>query len=1021
MEKPNRKLPEQSKSKTPDVKNVKGGSKTSFLAGSVEDSKENGVRVSKNGNEVVVGGDLGGGVVAVVKTKVVDTEIEVNDEASSENLHESDPFDDAENEVAGDCIDTNDGISLLVDVSSELGKEDSNDFYERENGGSLSEKRGNSDGKIEEMSDSEDAEEEDSSDGEYEFCVGDFVWGKIKSHPWWPGQIYDSSDASEYALKVKHRDRILVAYFDGTFAWCHPSQLKPFEKYFEKFSKLSSSKNFVNAVQKAVDEIGRLVELKMACSCVPKESLVGLARPLAANSGIKLGVLVPEGGIAKLWNYLFGPAECLTLLKHVAQVASSNNKLQLTELKGWLSAFYRVSGRYQLATYHDPQPIPGLEDNDQNRALDLNHDAAEAPIQGPVEEETNQSLLQKCDRDSENGQYQRRKQKSIAEIMEGYVDTRVKNVEDVMKEGTSLGNSAPLSSRKKRKGSDDASGGSNSSSKPKRRKVTKLLESTLATGSEIPSIETDGCSAKEETKKVLLSKEKKSKGSCIENDGQSKKETNASPVSVERKTVQRDESEAKEQTEKVFLSRERKKSKYLSPPFTSINKRQSKKDIEAESLKVSSESRMAERMTRAAVNLVGSESGPILTCNDEVTQKKDAEAVGADHEKSHNPSLGTQKLEQSLTIDTMKVKAPPNEVLSGIRCTAIDLYSLEKNNSLDVVEGFISTFRSSVYCNGPNYRIYKESQRDRKRKTPDSESVSSARYQNQTDQKSPEQRSWRTKMKNNEESKMMKDDSTKSDGPILKQAARTPDMKTKDRETDGKEKSDKPKFKAAARTLDMKTKDRETDGKGKSDKPKHKPAARSQDKKRKDKETDGKAAPAMIANNKDTDGKALRTSLFVTFNSGSSLPSKSDLIKIYSKFGALDEEETEMFYDNFCAQVVFLRSSDAEEAFKSSQLISPFAASNAAFELRNFSSTSKMRELKEISKAKPLAAKAGGKTLEMESAAKSSGGEVSPFTYLKQKLEMIASVLENSEGKISPELKSKLEGDVKDLLEKELM
>lgn len=25
------------------------------------------------------------------------------------------------------------------------------------------------------------------------FGVGDLVWGKVMSHPWWPGQIYDES------------------------------------------------------------------------------------------------------------------------------------------------------------------------------------------------------------------------------------------------------------------------------------------------------------------------------------------------------------------------------------------------------------------------------------------------------------------------------------------------------------------------------------------------------------------------------------------------------------------------------------------------------------------------------------------------------------------------------------------------------------------------------------------------------------------------------------------------------------
>lgn len=971
MEKSTKKLSEQSKSKNSDVKSLKEGLKSSSLEVSVENSKENGVRVSTNGNEDLVGEDLEEGV------------IEVKSGADSGNVQEKDSFYDAENEEVGDCVGFNDGILLLVDVSSEMGREDGGDFNGREDVGSLNEKRENPDGEIREVSDSEEGEEDNSSDGNYEFCVGDFVWGKIKSYPWWPGQIYDSSDASDYALKVKRKDRLLVAYFDGTFAWCHPSQLKPFEKNFEEMSKQSSSKSFVNAVQKVVDEIGRLVELKMICSCVPKGSLDSLARPLAVNSGVKPGVLVPEGGISKLWNYLFGPSECLAQLKHVAKVISINNMLEFTELKCWLSAFYRLRGGYQLALYHEPQPIPGLEDNNHNRVLDFGLDE-EGPMKGPVEEESNQSVLQKCLMDSKNGQYQRRKQKSIAEIMEGFVDTPAKNVEDdVTKEGTGSGNPPPSSSRKMRKGNDVANAGSSLSSKPKRRKVTKLLESTPET--ETPSVESDGSKAKGKTRKVLSSTEKKkNKDSYTENDDGSKEETNASPVSVERKTVQRDDGEAKEQVEKSFLSRERKRSKYLSPPYTIINKRQTKKDIE-EFLKVSCEAQVAERMTRAADNLIGSKSPAMLMCSDEVLRKRDTKDVGAEHEKSDSSNSETMKPGQSTVLDTKKIKASAKDVLSGIRSTAVNLDFL-KEDSLDVVEGFVSVFRSSVYSNGSNYKIYNKSQPGRKRKILDSERVSSAKDHNQTEQKSPERRSRRTKMIKNE-AKMMKNDKGKSDEPILKQVG---DAKIKGRETDGKEKAVKPELKQVTR---------------------------SQYKKRKDTETDGKASPDINANKK-TDGEAPPTSLYVTFGPTSSLPSKNDLIQLYSKFGSLNKEETEMFYNNYCGRVVFLRGSDAEEALKSSQLASPFEASNCKFELQNSSSTSKMRKLKEISNARSSPAKEGGKALKKESGSKSSIAVASSFNYVKQKLEMISSMLADSDGKMTLELKSKLEREVKDLLEK---
>jgi hypothetical protein len=49
------------------------------------------------------------------------------------------------------------------------------------------------------------------TEDEGEFSVSDLVWGKVRSHPWWPGQIFDLSDASEKAMKYHKKDSFLVA------------------------------------------------------------------------------------------------------------------------------------------------------------------------------------------------------------------------------------------------------------------------------------------------------------------------------------------------------------------------------------------------------------------------------------------------------------------------------------------------------------------------------------------------------------------------------------------------------------------------------------------------------------------------------------------------------------------------------------------------------------------------------------------------------------------------------------------
>uniref|UniRef100_J3M3J4 PWWP domain-containing protein n=1 Tax=Oryza brachyantha TaxID=4533 RepID=J3M3J4_ORYBR len=52
------------------------------------------------------------------------------------------------------------------------------------------------------------------------FAPGRLVWGKVKGHPWWPGQVFDPADASELALELpRKRGATLVAFFwDKTFA-----------------------------------------------------------------------------------------------------------------------------------------------------------------------------------------------------------------------------------------------------------------------------------------------------------------------------------------------------------------------------------------------------------------------------------------------------------------------------------------------------------------------------------------------------------------------------------------------------------------------------------------------------------------------------------------------------------------------------------------------------------------------------------------------------------------------------------
>ncbi|XP_062179644.1 PWWP domain-containing protein 1-like isoform X2 [Phragmites australis] len=100
---------------------------------------------------------------------------------------------------------------------------------------------------------------------------GDMVWGKVKSHPWWPGHIYSITLTDEEEIHRGHSDGlILVAFFgDSSYGWFDPHELVPFEDHFaEKAAQGGSTRSsFAAAVAEAVDEVARRGALALLCPC----------------------------------------------------------------------------------------------------------------------------------------------------------------------------------------------------------------------------------------------------------------------------------------------------------------------------------------------------------------------------------------------------------------------------------------------------------------------------------------------------------------------------------------------------------------------------------------------------------------------------------------------------------------------------------------------------------------------------------------------------------------------------------
>ncbi|KAI5070998.1 hypothetical protein GOP47_0013249 [Adiantum capillus-veneris] len=144
-------------------------------------------------------------------------------------------------------------------------------------------------GDIKPLAKSGGASKEETGDDQ-NLVVGDLVWAKVKSHPWWPGQIFDVADASAAAKRIQKPGRTLVAFFgDGTFNWLWQSQLIPFVPNFADKVKQTTMKSFCRAVADALDEVSRRTELGLKCSHLGDAVYSKNLFP-DLNAGIKKGV-----------------------------------------------------------------------------------------------------------------------------------------------------------------------------------------------------------------------------------------------------------------------------------------------------------------------------------------------------------------------------------------------------------------------------------------------------------------------------------------------------------------------------------------------------------------------------------------------------------------------------------------------------------------------------------------------------------------------------------------------------------
>lgn len=160
-----------------------------------------------------------------------------------------------------------------------------------------------------------------------------------------------------------------------------------------------------------------------------------------------------------------------------------------------------------------------------------------------------------------------------------------------------------------------------------------------------------------------------------------------------------------------------------------------------------------------------------------------------------------------------------------------------------------------------------------------------------------------------------------------------------------------------------------------------------------------------MSNNEDA-REATPVVLMLTFPPAYPLPSKNELMKIYGKFGPMNDKETEVLYNSFSARVSYLRSSDGEEAYKASVEKNPFGEANVDYRIRYLSATAKASERNQKS------------SIDNGKAAQPCDDEAKQLGLIREELKKLNSILETCGGRISLEMKSNLESEAKILLEK---
>ncbi|XP_076903331.1 uncharacterized protein LOC143558366 isoform X2 [Bidens hawaiensis] len=152
------------------------------------------------------------------------------------------------------------------------------------------------------------------------------------------------------------------------------------------------------------------------------------------------------------------------------------------------------------------------------------------------------------------------------------------------------------------------------------------------------------------------------------------------------------------------------------------------------------------------------------------------------------------------------------------------------------------------------------------------------------------------------------------------------------------------------------------------------------------------------------------TALILKFSPNYPLPSSQDLNLVFCKYGELNELETRVCVQNFTGQVVFVNPSVAGDAINKFQKDQPFGPALLSYRVDH------LYNVQSAVQVKSPVNKDVGVVQPAVQVVKSAVSK--DFGVIKKNLEMMNMMLEKSGESLSPEMRGKLESEIKGLMKK---